>query len=262
MFNIKWGVIAGGAAFIISLLVGGFSDAVFIFVLLRAFIFLLVFFAIGVGCHFAVSNYLPELLTPDSRGDDEPAWSRGAESLLGSRINITLGGNAALPETGQGSEAVGNIADLMSMAASQPAAGPEQGMDQTPQDGYTEEGGAGLPEFDPDNFGFESSASPGGGRSESRGAGAFEPAPAYNGPVFTASAAGEADLGGLPDLDAMAGAFFTNVGQENPAAEPAVEMPLPARSPQSSKPQGFEGDFNPKELAAGIRTVLSKEKQG
>jgi hypothetical protein len=35
---------------------------------------------------------------------------------------------------------------------------------------------------------------------------------------------------------------------------------LPERRPSGNKAQPLKGDFNPKELAAGIRTVLNKEK--
>jgi hypothetical protein len=70
----------------------------------------------------------------------------------------------------------------------------------------------------------------------------------------------------LPDLDSLAGAFLPNSGEEaedapeysTPAAPAAPSTP--ARRPSaSSKGQKMEGDFNPKELAEGIRTILKKE---
>jgi hypothetical protein len=63
----------------------------------------------------------------------------------------------------------------------------------------------------------------------------------------------------LPDLDSLAGAFLPQSGEEG---EEAVEYstPSPAKKPStSSKGQKMEGDFNPKDLAAGIRTILTKE---
>ena len=37
---------------------------------------------------------------------------------------------------------------------------------------------------------------------------------------------------------------------------------LPERKVSKNKSQKLEGDFNPKEIAAGIRTVLEKDKRG
>lgn len=263
MFNIKWGVIAGGLAFFISLILGGFSGAAFGYVLLRAVLFLVIFFGLGVGCNMVIVNFLPELLIPESSDRNEPFRS-GIESPLGSRINITVGGNAALPEQG-GSSEVGNIAELMSGAFNRASTPRGQGMDQSPQDGYTDGGGVALADFSQDNMGFRSASGNGAANDgASKSAAVFEPAPAYSGPVFTASVGEGADLGALPDLDAMAGAFLTNAEEEeSPAIVEMADMEpsLPAKS-GGGKAQGFEGDFNPKELAAGIRTVLNKEKQG
>jgi hypothetical protein len=267
LFNFKWGIIPGGGAFLISLILGGFSGVAFGYVLLRAGIFFAVFFGFGVGANILITTYLPELLSPDSFGGNEPQRS-GSEARPGSRINITLGGPAALPELSQGSggsDEVGDIADLMSAAAS-PAPAP-QGMDQTPQDGYTNGGGGAPPlaDFSQDTLGFADKSGSGGGVSSGGAPGgstdAFQPAPAYSGPVFTASV-DEGDLGALPDLDAMAGAFLTNADEES-SAEPVIEQSLmPAGKPARGKSQSLDGDFNPKELAAGIRTVLEKEKKG
>jgi hypothetical protein len=235
---------------------GGFSGAAFGYVLLRAVIFLAVFFGLGVGAHMVITTYIPELLIADSFSGNESGDS-GSGGQLGSRINITLSGAGALPEMSQSSansEEVGNIADLMSVPASPAAAG--QGMDQTPQDGYTNGGGVGLADLNQENMGFGG----GSGGGEVQGADAFQAAPAYSGPVF--ASAGEGDLGGLPDLDAMAGAFLTNADEDGPA-EPVSEQPsMPVRNPVGNKSQSLDGDFNPKELAAGIRTVLEKEKKG
>jgi hypothetical protein len=259
LFNIKWGIISGGGAFLISLILGGFSGAAFGYVLLRAGIFLLVFFVLGVGCNMLITSYLPELLMPEPPGGNDTLLS-GLESPPGSRINITVGGPAALPEVSRGSgesEELGNIANLTHGAANA-----AEGMDQPPQNGYTDGGGVDLANFDQDIMG--NADAPGSAES-------FEAAPVYSGPVFTASVDEGADVGALPDLGAMAGAFLTNAGDESPVVGEVMESPaeqsggepyVPARKPASGKTQALEGDFNPKELAAGIRTILSKDKQG
>jgi hypothetical protein len=256
LFNIRWGVIAGGIAFVLSFLVGTLSGAHFFSVLLRAGIFTVLFFALGTGAYVMINSYLPELLVSGSMGEDEVMAPRPGEQP-GSRINITLGGTGALPEMYQnsgGAEEVGNINDLMSGAfvpeAARNAAG-GQGMDQSPQDGYNNGGNTSSADYEPENGDFGGAS---GGRT------GFEPAPVFNGPVFTASVGEGDDLGGLPDLDAMAGAFLSGADEE--PAETLAESPAPARSRKSGKTQSLDGDFNPKDLAAGIRTVLNKEKQG
>lgn len=256
MFNIKWGVIAGGTAFVLSFLVGTLSGAHFFSVLLRGGIFMVLFFALGTGAYLVINSYLPELLISGSMGDDE-GMAPPAGEQPGSRINITLGGTGALPEMYRNSgdsEEVGNIDDLMSGAfvpeASRNAAA-GQGMDQRPQDGYTNGGDTSSADYQPENGDF-------GGASGNRAG--FEPAPVFNGPVFTASVGEGDDLGGLPDLDAMAGAFLSGADEE--PAETLAESPAPVQSRKSGKTQSLDGDFNPKDLAAGIRTVLNKEKQG
>jgi hypothetical protein len=63
----------------------------------------------------------------------------------------------------------------------------------------------------------------------------------------------------LPDLDSLANAFLPSSGGEG-GDVPDVSSPAPERKPlPGRKPQKLDGDFNPKDLAAGIRTVLNKE---
>jgi len=64
-------------------------------------------------------------------------------------------------------------------------------------------------------------------------------------------------MGGMPDLDLMTGSF---TGSSNDMPEEMAERPLPERKPVGNKPHEFKGDFNPKELAAGIRTMLSEDE--
>jgi hypothetical protein len=61
----------------------------------------------------------------------------------------------------------------------------------------------------------------------------------------------------LPDLDSMAGSFLDEV-KESPEAP--VEQPEPVRRPSGNRAQKMDVAFNPKELAAGIRTVLKKDE--
>jgi hypothetical protein len=218
---------AGGFGFVFSLLVGIISGAGLPLVLIRPLIFGCVFFILGGGAWILINNFVPELLfpAPGEEGSPEAAPSPG------SRVDISLddGLESALPEhyrnSGSGDE-VGNIADLLNGKMS-----PENntGMDQKGEDGYTKNSGAG--------FQTEASASNPG-------------SPAASGED------GDDSLTVLPDLDSMAEAFIPSSAE---TAESPADLPLPVRSPSGNKPQGLQGDFNPKDLAAAIRTRINKE---
>ena len=126
MFNIKWGLISGGGAFILSLVLGIFSGAAFAYVLIRAVIFLVVFFAAGLGVNMAINTYLPELLNTESLTAEGEPGRAGGGGQPGSRINITLGGGGVLPEMYREAGApdeVGDINDLISGAVGRSSPG-------------------------------------------------------------------------------------------------------------------------------------------
>jgi hypothetical protein len=254
LLNIKWGIIAGGAALILSLLVGIFSGVAFLIALLRAGAFMAVFFALGLGCSFVIGNYLPELLQPESFAEDEPDALKGARP--GSRVNITLSDGVALPDN---SDETGDISTLLDGGGNPAGEGASnavshgQGIDQTAQEGYTGIGNAVLEELEQDNRGSAADMS----GAEVSGLSSVPPA-------FTVTVGEGDDLGALPDLDAMAGAFLTDAEEEGPAEQPAAafEPSRPVRSPGGAKTQQLDGDFDAKELAAGIRTVLEQAKKG
>ena len=217
MFKWKWGIIPGGAALVLSLLTGLISRTGFPAVLLRAGIFGVVFFGLGCGLWFLLSNFIPELLFPDKQ---QVEMRDEFGENVGSRVNITLEDAGILPDMYRNlsnDDTVGNIEELVSgtfkpeesTAFQTDFRGAGKGIDQLAQDGYTKNG----------------------------------PSSNYSAP-----------LGGMPELDDMAGSFLSNTDEE-----PKVEFTMPERSPVGNKPQPLKGDFNPKELAAGIRTVLSKD---
>jgi hypothetical protein len=264
----------------LSVFLGIISDVNFLHIFLRAIVFGIVFFGLGFGLRFIITSFFPELLFAD--GDSpQPAESPGAI------INITLdsSGEYAVPElyksSGDSME-LGNIDDLISgvfksrnesddiemnkKGAFTPIMN-EVGIDTGREAGYNDVGGI---------------------RDES----VFEKPPAERS-VFTPSFGDDSGLGGLPDLDMMARAFSSaSNSMEDPASilapMPAAavsesmissatsieSMPLGSVMPLSedlgyepakpryagNKPQTLNGDFDPKSLAEGIRTVLSKEK--
>ncbi|MDR2923546.1 MAG: hypothetical protein LBU85_09440 [Treponema sp.] len=249
MSNFRWGGIAGVAALVLSFGIGVLSGVNIFHVILRALIFTVVFFGIGTGIWILINHNIPDLIASN---DDN---KEGDDTMRpGSRVNVTLDSNEgfAMPEMYRNSgnpDEVGNIGDLFSGAfrpASAKKETPFGGMDLGGEDNYTyEESGPGSQ--NPESSGFQDTP-------HNSGAG---PAPA---PAFTPSFGDDsADWGGLPELDAMAGSFLSG-GTEEPVPDVVGPKTGPERDPRGNKSQPLKGDFDPKELAQGIRTVLSKEK--
>jgi hypothetical protein len=234
-------------------------------------IFGALFFVSGSGVWVLINNFIPELLSPGSSGEDQAEIDDSLPNP-GSRVNITLddsrpAGVSALPEMFRPSGAeddVGDISDLVSGvirpgAAQGEAAGNgpfSPGIDQSAGDGY--------------NKGTGVSASDGrAGNSGSAGvhaAGSGDFGKPRNGGMSGEIPSGPGDL---PDLETVAGSFFGQAGTREDNAGPGEgltdippfpnEKPKPARGMSGSKHQPLKGDFNPQELAAGIRTVLNKD---
>jgi hypothetical protein len=267
--SIKWGVTAGIAASIISTALGVFFGVGASYILIRAVIFLIVFFALGTGLRVLINNYLPELMYFDN--DSSPKISFEPPPP-GSQINITLGGigEYAVPEMYRDSKdsgELGNIEDLISGVFTVRSSfesneidadraytpePPSRGIDLRMEDDYnTQDGGfsAGPQEFM--NFSAPEPPKP------------SKPVK-FEKPVFTPVFGSDSDdLGALPDLGSMATAFSTGFDAEEATAMPHLggEEAEPAQMQynKGNKPQPLKGDFNPKELAEGLRTVLSKD---
>jgi hypothetical protein len=71
---------------------------------------------------------------------------------------------------------------------------------------------------------------------------------------------GGADL--IPDFDTLSEAFLPDSGPESPESV-VFDMPEPKKTGSgASANRGFAGDFDPKELAQAIKTVLKKDEKG
>ncbi|MCL2374101.1 MAG: hypothetical protein FWC65_02520 [Treponema sp.] len=287
MINLKAGGTAAAAAFLLSFLIGLASRTPMPALVVRPLVFALVFFTLACFVRLLVNRFLPELLS-DGGAD------AGSEFLPGSRINITEGDSpypedyagGALsgsppPSGGQvfmGAQAddsegnLGNISDLGKKIAGYRAAPQEKqsmesagsaGMDQNTQNGYNGAEGAleALPESDA-FMPWEPLPLSGGDRSRAAGseseAGQEAAAPKTAAAGF-GGAPGSMDF--FPDLDSMAGAFLPGSAGAEDAIEYSVSSPAPKR-PQSGKALAFAGDFNAKDMASGLRTVLNKDKEG
>ncbi|MDR0290405.1 MAG: hypothetical protein LBI06_05660 [Treponema sp.] len=229
--NIKWGIISGAIAaviaFLASLAIGHTSVLV---AFLRALCFLAAFFALGTGMRLLINAFIPELLAAAARNDDIAGQVFSVDGP-GSQVNITVDDNLspAMPSMGGGigGEEVGDFSDL-------PSGGSVKDVDQSYENGYNS--GEDFP--------------PGFDNGQSDGMGDFSMD--FGGLTSGSSAGGEAE-----SSDSSEDSFSFFSGDDAPAAAEA-----PERKASGNKTQQLEGDFNAKDIAAGIRTVLEKDKKG
>lgn len=263
MQNLKWGGIASAFALIVSVGLGISAGVTLFYVVIRAVIFTVVFFGLGIGLRFVLDSYFPELFgMEDERAEPEENYNQP-----GSKVNITIDsmGEYAVPELYKAPndhDEIGNIEDLVSGVFKSRAGSPKSGIDRKREEGYNVAGFGGV--SNQDTAGFSDVFSDAGGMDSSSEQRA----------VFSPSFGDEDGLGGLPDLDAMAMAFTpTGDSYERPSVKSDGGSALDSvlySSPETgeserqyntgNKPQPLQGDFDPKELAEGIRTVLSKDK--
>ncbi|MCL2138184.1 MAG: hypothetical protein FWH41_01475 [Treponema sp.] len=237
MVNIKWGIIAGTAAFVLTFLFSAFAGNSFGTILLKSLVFLGVFFAIGASIRFLIGTFIPELLHVDTKDDAVKNVFKSTDAL-GSKINVTVGDktDAALPEmyvSGQEEESIGNISDLISGAVNpkEEELIKEKNIDQIPLSGYTGE---------TEKASYEKDASANSLLGE-----------------FSLDFSSFASI-----ADGMGGteSSYMKSFEHNHIARP--EETIPERKVSGNKASKMEGDFKPKEIAAGIRTVLEKDKRG
>jgi hypothetical protein len=263
--SIKWGITAGLLAAIISTALGILFGVATSYILIRAVIFLSVFFALGAGIRVLINNYLPELMYFDNETDTKINFEPPPP---GSHLNISLGGvgEYAVPEMyrdSRDSKELGNIEDLISgifrarstfesniddTARAYTHEPSSEGIDLRMEDDYnTQEAGFSVGPQEFANFGAPEHSKPDVSEKQ-----AFTP-------VFGGD---PEDLGALPDLGSMATAFSTGFDTEEATAMPHLgdeAEPAQMQYNKGNKPQPLKGDFNPKELAEGLRTVLRKD---
>ena len=266
MNNFRWGFLAAAGSFIISVGLGLVFGVNASHIIIRAIIFSAVFFGAGFGLCFLVSNFFPELMLVQSQYDKPEKYDQNA----GQHVNITLDttGEYAVPELFKSPDApdeLGNIEDLVS-GYFKPRS--EEGIDRIKEESYNQEGSynRGGDYNNTENF-------PNIPEADSS---YFQDIPSFEKPqaeksAFNPSFGDDSDgLGGLPDLDAMAMAFSPTGGHPpetfSGGGDPFGIAPDDNFEAESSpyvgnKSQPLKGDFNPKEIAEGIRTVLIKDKQ-
>ena len=280
MNGFKWGITAAIAAVIVSVGLGLLSGVGIGHVFIRALIFGLVFFGFGFGLRFLINSYFPELLYMDEEISTQESFDQP-----GARVNITLDntGEYAVPElykTPGDPDELGNIEDLVS-GVFRPRSGSAQqrpaGIDRNREESYNS-GSVDQNFSDQGNMDFPDMPSFDESRAETpRDEKPSVESPGFEKPVFTPSFGDDAGVGGLPDLETFAMAFSGGgefrppqpqaaaaaggLGSVSvPEAPEEFEPTQPARY-VASKPTPLSGDFNPKDLAKGISTILSKDKK-
>ena len=259
MFSLRASSIAASAAFILSFIVGIASGSSMPMLILRPVIFAVLFFILSAAAHIIINRFLPELLDDTSRDD--------ADLLPGSRINIMEGDTtdtpqaypAGVPEnTFLGAQPddtegeLGDVGDLLKKGGLSVLSdeGTHSGMDQNEEDGYTRIRELGNSQR------LEKTADLGNGAS-------LEAPPRSPSAVDSRATEGPEVVDMLPDLDSMAGAFLpASMGGGTDTAEGSVSGPSLKKTPPGGKAAAWAGDFNAKDMAAGLRTILSKEKEG
>ena len=233
MFNIKWGVISGGTAFVLALLVGLLVGHVgFPIALLRGLGFAVLFFALGVGAWALINAFIPDLLRLDARDDlVENVFATASPS--GSQVNITVDDNTvAIPPSGEFApepSEVGNFSEFVSGAEKSMDVFAAEDIDQMPKKHYTEKEDL-----------FSTPSEPKTGEFS------------MNFGAFVADNDEAAETGSLMD------SFSTLLGDSNAEGDDYL---LLEQNPREDKASKYEGDFNPKDIAAGLRTVLDKDNK-
>ena len=280
MFDLRLSGIFGVTAFILSFVIGLVSRLTLPMLIIRPLIFAVIFFALSAFVKILISRFLPELLedstdedglTPGSRinilEDDGPSLTSAAPEGLTNLASaqVTVG---AKPDDSD--DGLGDISDLSRRNIfSQPDEGNISamgsilgGIDQNAKERYNDNGGSSDPivpdfskMFSPEPSSIE--PPPAAGKAKAAAAGK-----APNVAIKTVESAFNSDEA-LPDLDSMAEAFTSDSSdEEQEASEPSAPS-SPRRAASSSKkaPEWTE-DYDPKDIAMGLRTVLSKDKEG
>ena len=287
MINLKVSGIIAITAFFLSFVIGLASRTAMPMLLVRAIVFAVLFFVLTAMIHFMVSRFLPELLAADSANNNDIDFL-----MPGSQVNIMEGDSAEPSSQGDNSSSPSvplfmgaqaddteeGLCDISDLSKTTPASAPGggiqsiglAGMDQNAQDGYNEEGNLEeLPESDQftpwEPPRISTGASLGTNASvpeKTPGSPAFGETPVSSksrAPIMDAADTDSEDF--FPDLDSMAGAFIPTPTSEGSETSEYSGSSSSRRS-RRNKDAGWAEDFNAKDMAAGLRTVLNKEKEG
>ena len=297
MQNFRWGVGAAIAAIFISVALGILFHVNPVHIMIRALIFGAVFFGLGFGLRFAINSFLPEILYANEEGaSDVDHQGEHIDITLDSMGEYAV---PELFKTDD-EEEMGNIEDLISGAfrpgftsdRQESKPGTSDSLDGKSDSRYNDVGffnelEAEVPEADTSSGGSLDSTYQGFTPIPIEEGDSFQDLSVFQKPEnavpvakqapsqeqFTPSISdGDTGLGGLPDLDMMARAFSSFGAADTPSSGPAAPVSSapppgvlaedePDRSQyKGNKPQALQGDFEAKDIARGLSTLLSKDK--
>jgi len=226
LFNFKTSGFAAGAAFVLSLVIGLISGVDFPLLLIRPLIFAAAFFALSCLVFWLLAQFLPEML---GEQDDDPGLS-----VPGSQVDISLDSPVEGAFPADNSESVDDIAGT----PSSPARAASSPLDQGEEAGYNAKGEVSADLQDADGAVADIDSDEVVGRG-----------------------AAKAEI--LPDMDKFAENAAESAGESDAESnELRFEPPEPKQTLSAGKKTEMRGDFNPKELAKAIQTVLKKEEKG
>jgi hypothetical protein len=235
-----------GTAFILSLLIGAISGASFVLVLLRALFFAALFFGLGFGAHQLISRFLPELLGPLETENTE------VDSGLGSRIDLVVGDEGERP--------MAEVKDAAERLRKRPTVENEEEEAEEieafmPIDGVTQAAAATEAEKS-DVAGLDQGTE--GRYTQQRDAGGL----ALEGKGVEAALPPGLidDVDVLPDLESMTDSFVSPLVEE--ATERSSGESFPSRPSSTSRSSEIGGDFDPREMASAIQTILKRDQKG
>jgi len=294
LFDLRLSGIFAVTAFVLSFVIGLLSRLSLPVLIIRPLIFAVVFFVLSAFIKMLIGRFLPELLedsadedglAPGSRinilEDDGPSLTSavpdGFTSLASAQATV-----GAKPDDSD--DGLGDISDLSRRNIfSQPDEGNTSamgsilgGIDQNAKELYNDNGGSDpiVPDFSkmfsPEPSSIE--APPAAGQAKAPGtvstagpvaakakaAGTTVPA---NFAIKTVESGFDTDEA-LPDLDSMAGAFMSDSSDEEEGPVESSAPSSPSRAASSKKAPEWTEKFEPKDMAMGLRTVLSKDKEG
>ena len=239
MLNLRFCGGAAATAFILSLIFGIFSGSAVLVIFLRAIIFGGIFFILAAGIDWIVGQYLPELLDVSNAPED----TQDREfSSPGANLDISVDEPVSVGDEQDEEGLEGTLIEVDDISEGEtmfpPGIGNEAeaykpGLDQKKEDGYT------TREQD---------------EVKSTGSRAVAAVP---------DAGSLESVDSLPELNDRGGAF---------SSREEVSMVQEAFIPESAGPRVVEtkrrapkspmGDFNPKDIASAIQTVLKREEKG
>ena len=244
MFNLRFCTGAAAVAFILSLVFGAFSGSQLLSIILRAVVLGGVFFVLAAGINIVANQFLPELMDPVSTNDE---ISDRHYSSPGANLDISVGESVSVDNPGEETDSEEDLpAELEEIDDGEtmfpPGIGNQTIVSRPPLDQNRED------------------------RYNINEQGEVKPAVAKAGIAIP----DQGDLGSVDSLPELGNAGLTLAAQpevivanESTAFVPGIPTGINVGSGIKRKTSKSPmDDFNPKDVASAIQTVLRREDKG